>query len=97
VAAISAAVQVIKWEEMKLGELLGSGAFADVYKADWRGDYVAVKVIKNQRDDDTFRLQFQQESLFLRSSPFRSPQIVEILKSVCVCVCGRACACAVVR
>lgn len=66
VAAISAAVQVIKWEELKLGELLGSGGFADVYKAEWRGDYVAVKVIKNQRDDDTFRLQFQQESLFLR-------------------------------
>jgi predicted Ser/Thr protein kinase len=92
VAAISAAVQVIKWEEMKLGEFLGSGAFADVYKADWRGDYVAVKVIKNQRDDDTFRLQFQQESLFLRCSPvpLRSPQIVEILMSVCVC--GGSCA-----
>jgi len=66
VAAISAAVQEIRWEDMKLGEILGSGGFADVYKAEWRGDYVAVKVIKNQRDDDAFRLQFQQESLFLR-------------------------------
>ncbi|ELR25293.1 protein kinase domain containing protein [Acanthamoeba castellanii str. Neff] len=76
-----AAVQVIKWEEMKLGELLGSGAFADVYKADWRGDYVAVKVIKNQRDDDTFRLQFQQESLFL--SKLRHYHVVQLM-GVCV-------------
>jgi len=45
----------VNFSEIKLGRLIASGSFADVYHGIWRDSEVAVKLLKNQRLNDTFQ------------------------------------------
>jgi ankyrin repeat protein len=81
IMAISASVMVIDFDELTLEEVLGEGSFSQVRLARWRGDHVAVKIIKDQRQDQQFRTQFQQEASFL--SKLRHGNIVQLM-AVCL-------------
>ena len=41
----------IPWDELKMGEPIGTGHFGTVYRANWHGD-VAIKVLKMDCLDD---------------------------------------------
>eukprot|EP01117_Protostelium_nocturnum_P011690 TRINITY_DN4256_c2_g1_i1.p1 TRINITY_DN4256_c2_g1~~TRINITY_DN4256_c2_g1_i1.p1 ORF type:complete len:1845 (-),score=487.68 TRINITY_DN4256_c2_g1_i1:43-5547(-) len=56
---------VIKVEEIKIEETVGSGAFGIVYRADWRGLKVAVKQIKS--DDTPDQVNFLKEVCVLKA------------------------------
>src|SRR5690348_17302800 len=36
----------IEWDELEIGPLLGEGGYGQVYKAEWKGTVVAVKVMQ---------------------------------------------------
>ena len=42
---------MISDEEITLGEKIGQGTFGEVYRGEWQGTEVAVKVIKLPRND----------------------------------------------
>ncbi|KAF6001173.1 hypothetical protein F1559_000404 [Cyanidiococcus yangmingshanensis] len=72
----------IPYDELQLGSKLGSGAFGEVFMAEWRGLVVAVKQLT--RDDDGFSLEtvedFQKEMVLL--SRLRHPNIVPFCGTV---------------
>ena len=54
------AADEITWEEQ-----IGEGAFGTVWRAIWRGDYVAAKRLKVQIEDVQLIQEFQNEVNFL--------------------------------
>lgn len=55
--------QIIDFDELKLGEKIGSGGFGDVHVAIWKGNQVAVKKLRVQRVSQTKKKQFEDEVL----------------------------------
>ncbi|PRP75101.1 leucine-rich repeat-containing protein [Planoprotostelium fungivorum] len=43
----------IAWEQLEVGDMLGEGGAATVYKGVWEGDVVAIKKLKITREDTT--------------------------------------------
>lgn len=66
----------VKMKKVDLNKL-GVGGFATVWKARWRGDLVAIKVIDSPEKDETFRKTFLQEAEFL--AKLRHGNIVQLL------------------
>jgi len=60
---IAAAVPIVPFEELQMIEQIGEGGFSEVYKALWRGDFVAVKKMKPTGDN--FLEEFKKEAAFL--------------------------------
>ena len=63
----------IQRHEVKVGQRLGSGAFGDVFEAEYRGITVAVKVLREWEDSRSSH-EFQREILFMQT--IRHPNIV---------------------
>jgi hypothetical protein len=42
----------VAWQELAMGEMLGQGASGEIYRAQWRGQEVAVKLFKNAMTSD---------------------------------------------
>ncbi|XP_016974506.2 mitogen-activated protein kinase kinase kinase 7 [Drosophila rhopaloa] len=49
---MTAAVDLIPFEEFKLGKIIGSGSFSSVFKADWKNLVIAVKRIRLGYEDN---------------------------------------------
>uniref|UniRef100_A0A6P4EMJ2 Mitogen-activated protein kinase kinase kinase 7 n=1 Tax=Drosophila rhopaloa TaxID=1041015 RepID=A0A6P4EMJ2_DRORH len=49
---MTAAVDLIPFEEFKLGKIIGSGSFSSVFKADWKNLAIAVKRIRLGYEDN---------------------------------------------
>lgn len=79
--ALSSAVEKIALADVTLGNQLGSGGFATVYRAFWHGDAVAVKLMKAQSADYAAVEEFKKEALFL--TKMRHPNVVLII-GVCI-------------
>ncbi len=56
---------LIAAEEVVMGDRIGRGTFGDVYRGEWQGTDVVVKVMRIP--DDDIRRQCQQEIEILRS------------------------------
>ncbi|KAH3765656.1 protein serine/threonine kinase [Pelomyxa schiedti] len=57
---------------------IGEGSFGSVYKGEWRGQQVAIKVLKNQSfNDASVKAEFEHEVGVMES--FRSPYIVHFV------------------
>jgi len=66
----------IEDSELHIGEVLGQGSFAMVYKGEWRGVEVAVKVIKASKISAKEIAAFQDECVML--SKLHHPNIVQL-------------------
>eukprot|EP00698_Gefionella_okellyi_P004995 TRINITY_DN1459_c0_g2_i1.p1 TRINITY_DN1459_c0_g2~~TRINITY_DN1459_c0_g2_i1.p1 ORF type:complete len:1033 (-),score=276.64 TRINITY_DN1459_c0_g2_i1:175-2817(-) len=69
----------IEWSELKLGKLLGTGGFGEVFEGDWRGTQVAVKVLSQARMSPRELTDFRAEVIMM--SKLRHPNIVQFLGS----------------
>ncbi len=79
---------IIDYKDLKMGEMLGKGFFAEVRRAEWCGCKVAVKIIYRESFKNKSDLElFYQEAEILRY----------VCVCVCVCVCMCVCACLCVR
>jgi serine/threonine protein kinase len=72
---LSSGVQKIKWEDLAVKRLLGSGNYGDVYEGTWRATPVAVKKLKLTPTEFNMALPLliQESSLI---SKLRHPNIV---------------------
>mmetsp|Transcript_12227 Transcript_12227/g.21202 ORF Transcript_12227/g.21202 Transcript_12227/m.21202 type:complete len:353 (-) Transcript_12227:638-1696(-) len=79
-------VPQVPFSELKLGKRIGSGGFADVFKADFRGRVVAVKHLVDRNTGDLSRPDNKVIKLFLDEvkiwSTMTHPNIVDILAVV---------------
>eukprot|EP01090_Pellita_catalonica_P012483 TRINITY_DN2729_c0_g1_i1.p1 TRINITY_DN2729_c0_g1~~TRINITY_DN2729_c0_g1_i1.p1 ORF type:complete len:435 (-),score=54.52 TRINITY_DN2729_c0_g1_i1:121-1425(-) len=84
-AELSLCVPIVKYSDLKITKVLGSGGFSRVNEAVWRGDSVAVKIISQDSSTDkeraVFMKTFQSEALFL--SKLRHSCIVTLM-AVCL-------------
>eukprot|EP00474_Spongospora_subterranea_P006066 CRZ06524.1 hypothetical protein [Spongospora subterranea] len=64
----------ISLDEVKIGERIGIGGFAEVYKGEWRGTDVAIKKLLMQRTSAGSLREFRKEVVLLRS--LRHPNVV---------------------
>jgi len=71
----------LSWDEVKVVEEIGHGTFGSVYKALWRGDFVAAKKIKCKVENTPLIQAFQKETALL--AKIRHPNIVMILAACC--------------
>lgn len=67
--------QVISFEDLVVGDKIGSGGFGDVHVATWKGHQVAVKKLRVQRVSQLKRKQFQDEVQSIANLDF--PYIVK--------------------
>jgi len=67
----------IPFSEVKMTQKLGEGTFGVVYKGDWRGSSVAVKVMKMQNVTEQALLEFRKELNIL--SRLRHPNVVLLM------------------
>jgi serine/threonine protein kinase/ABC-type phosphate transport system substrate-binding protein len=79
---------IIAYDEIDLGENVGAGSYAVVYRGRWRGVDVAVKRFANQRVDERQRIDFYAETAAL--SVVHHPYVVAfvgacvVLPNLCV-------------
>ncbi|KAJ6705616.1 U-BOX DOMAIN-CONTAINING PROTEIN 53-RELATED [Salix purpurea] len=70
----------IRWEDLKLGEEIGRGSFAAVYRGIWNGSDVAVKIyLGNQYKEETL-LDYQKEIDIMKS--LRHPNVLLFMGAV---------------
>eukprot|EP00002_Diphylleia_rotans_P026303 TRINITY_DN5233_c0_g1_i1.p1 TRINITY_DN5233_c0_g1~~TRINITY_DN5233_c0_g1_i1.p1 ORF type:complete len:486 (+),score=97.19 TRINITY_DN5233_c0_g1_i1:67-1524(+) len=67
----------IQYQELKIGNKLGEGAFGVVYSGTWHGAQVAIKELKNVNADVRAKREFQDEVAI--TSKLRHPNIVLFL------------------
>eukprot|EP00002_Diphylleia_rotans_P006711 TRINITY_DN1608_c0_g1_i1.p1 TRINITY_DN1608_c0_g1~~TRINITY_DN1608_c0_g1_i1.p1 ORF type:complete len:623 (-),score=133.97 TRINITY_DN1608_c0_g1_i1:1568-3331(-) len=64
----------INYEDLKIGELIGVGGFGEVYKGEWRGTEVAVKILLHKSITDSTISSFMAEIAVMVE--LRHPNIV---------------------
>ncbi|CAI5963208.1 unnamed protein product [Closterium sp. NIES-64] len=70
----------IDWNDIEMGERVGAGSFGTVYRAEWAGCDVAVKVLINQDMQEEQLLEFKREVVIMRR--LRHPNIVLFMGAV---------------
>ncbi|KAJ1272719.1 hypothetical protein BS78_06G223900 [Paspalum vaginatum] len=70
----------ISWEELDLKERVGSGSFGTVYRADWNGSDVAVKVLMDQDVGEAQLKEFLREIAIMKR--VRHPNVVLFMGAV---------------
>ncbi|XP_062226692.1 serine/threonine-protein kinase CTR1-like isoform X2 [Phragmites australis] len=73
----------IPWEELELKERVGAGSFGTVYRADWHGSDVAVKVLTDQDVGETQLKEFLREIAIMKR--VRHPNVVLFMGAVTKC------------
>lgn len=68
---------IINYDDMQLGEVIGTGSFGDVYEGAWKGQPVAVKQFMKQKVTDEVLLEMRTESGIL--SQIEHPNIIKFL------------------
>ncbi|GJN01797.1 hypothetical protein PR202_ga19094 [Eleusine coracana subsp. coracana] len=66
----------ISWEELELKERVGAGSFGTVYRADWHGSDVAVKVLTDQDVGEAQLREFLREAKGINYLHCLNPPIV---------------------
>ncbi len=51
----------INYDELEIGEALGTGGYGEVYKATWKGTEVAVKVMASEKTTKEMEKDFKDE------------------------------------
>jgi serine/threonine protein kinase len=51
----------IQYEELEVGDVLGTGGFGEVYRALWKGTEVAVKVMASEKASKDMERSFKDE------------------------------------
>jgi serine/threonine protein kinase len=64
----------IRYDELEVGEHLGTGGFGEVYRATWKGTEVAVKVMASDRISKEMEKSFKDEVRVMTS--LRHPNVV---------------------
>uniref|UniRef100_A0A0A9CYM2 non-specific serine/threonine protein kinase n=1 Tax=Arundo donax TaxID=35708 RepID=A0A0A9CYM2_ARUDO len=70
----------ISWEELELKERVGAGSFGTVYRADWHGSDVAVKVLTDQDVGEAQLKEFLREIAIMKR--VRHPNVVLFMGAV---------------
>jgi tRNA A-37 threonylcarbamoyl transferase component Bud32 len=73
----------ISWEELELKERVGAGSFGTVYRADWHGSDVAVKVLMDQDVGEAQLKEFLREIAIMKR--VRHPNVVLFMGAVTKC------------
>ncbi|KAL6843887.1 hypothetical protein ACP4OV_026458 [Aristida adscensionis] len=73
----------ISWEELELKERVGAGSFGTVYRADWHGSDVAVKVLTDQDVGESQLKEFLREIAIMKR--VRHPNVVLFMGAVTKC------------
>uniref|UniRef100_A0A453CS07 non-specific serine/threonine protein kinase n=5 Tax=Aegilops tauschii subsp. strangulata TaxID=200361 RepID=A0A453CS07_AEGTS len=73
----------ISWDELELKERIGAGSFGTVYRADWHGSDVAVKVLTDQGVGEAQLKEFLREISIMKR--VRHPNVVLFMGAVTKC------------
>ncbi|XP_052152016.1 serine/threonine-protein kinase CTR1-like isoform X1 [Oryza glaberrima] len=73
----------ISWDELELKERVGAGSFGTVYRADWHGSDVAVKVLTDQDVGEAQLKEFLREIAIMKR--VRHPNVVLFMGAVTKC------------
>eukprot|EP00727_Mastigamoeba_balamuthi_P005074 m51a1_g14565 putative major vault protein (1512) ;mRNA; f:1049567-1056001 len=78
---------VLSWrldydELVVAGKPVGEGSYGVVYRGEWRGQEVAIKLLKSQGPDPALLNEFRREAMIMER--LRSPYIVQLLGAVCL-------------
>eukprot|EP01122_Echinamoeba_exundans_P010897 TRINITY_DN4184_c0_g1_i1.p1 TRINITY_DN4184_c0_g1~~TRINITY_DN4184_c0_g1_i1.p1 ORF type:complete len:997 (+),score=107.50 TRINITY_DN4184_c0_g1_i1:176-3166(+) len=73
-SSVGVDVPIIKWSELEVGELLGSGAFGTVHAGRWRGAPVAIKRLHVAPDNP---MEFMHEAAMMRKMSHH-PNIIRL-------------------
>ncbi|KAM0891029.1 hypothetical protein ACQ4PT_026698 [Festuca glaucescens] len=73
----------ISWDELDLKERVGAGSFGTVYRADWHGSDVAVKVLTDQDVGEAQLKEFLREISIMKR--VRHPNVVLFMGAVTKC------------
>ena len=69
-------LQIISWDSLKVGALLGHGGYGDVYKATWHGKEVALKQLHLKTLSPTLQEEFMREAEIMAQCQF--PNVVSL-------------------
>ncbi|KAJ7552347.1 hypothetical protein O6H91_06G051400 [Diphasiastrum complanatum] len=70
----------IQWHDILLGERIGQGSYGKVYRADWQGSDVAVKIFLDQDFKEEALEEFRREVAIMRR--LRHPNIILFMGAV---------------
>eukprot|EP00727_Mastigamoeba_balamuthi_P007048 m51a1_g2964 putative tyrosine protein (486) ;mRNA; r:688377-689938 len=78
---------VLSWrldydELLVSGMPVGEGSYGIVFRGEWRGQEVAIKLLKSQDPDDSLLEDFRHEAIIMEK--LRSPYVVQFFGAVCV-------------